>query len=189
MNHPWYRPSPHPIPRSFLAPFALCLALLALPGAAPPVSDTAAQAPDTARAIGDRNGWIVSLAVPCRDTLDAPLPDVVGAAVRCLEADDWRVEKGDRARGDLVTAWKELRHPMAKILMGRVDARCAVAVRPIEDGRTMVVFQGALASRESLEGNPALRLAMNKYRDAAHDWQREVRGDLAIRRLLSDKAR
>lgn len=189
MHRLWRRISPQRIGHAVLASSSLALALLALPGAAPPEPDPASQPPDTARAIGDRHGWVISLAEPCRDTLDARVPDVVGAAVRCLQADDWHVETRDRGRGDLVTAWKELHHPLARILMGRVDARCAVAVRSIDDGRTMVVFQGALASREPLDGNPALRLAMNKYRDAAHGWQREVRGDLAAHRLLPGDAR
>ncbi|MGE5175961.1 MAG: hypothetical protein ACM3JJ_06245 [Hyphomicrobiales bacterium] len=184
MHLAWHLRRPHWPGRAESLSYALAVSLLALTGAAPAPPAATPDPPDTAGAIGSRHGWIVSLAEPCRDTLDAPAPDVVQAAERCLEADDWHVDTRDRDRGDLVTRWKELKHPLARILMGHVEARCAVAVRPIEDGRTMVVFQGAIASRETLEGNPAYRLAMKQYRNAAHGWQREVRGDLALHHRL-----
>ncbi|HEX7078158.1 MAG TPA: hypothetical protein VF363_07045 [Candidatus Eisenbacteria bacterium] len=180
-------PTSHPVIALRILPLAL--ALLAGSGASPASVDGLAEPADTARAIGGRSGWIVSLAEPCRDTLAAPAADVIDAAERCLEADDWRVQSRDRSQGDLVTGWKEFHHPLARLLLGRVDARCAVAIRSLDDERTLVVFQGALASRERLDGNPAFTLAMHKYRDAARDWQREVRGDLSIRRVLRADAR
>ncbi len=139
---------------------------------------------DTASEIGTRKGWKVYLADACSDTLAAAMPDILPSVERTLKADDWRIEHSDASRGDVVTSWKRIQHPLAKILLGKVEARCAVTLRPLDPRRTVVTIQGGISSREDVSANPALVLARHAYRNATQVWQRELRNDLTARREL-----
>ncbi len=143
-----------------------------------------ADASDTASAIGTRKGWKVYLADACSDTLSAAMPDILPSVERTLKADDWRIEHSDASRGDVVTSWKRIQHPLAKILLGKVEARCAVTLRPLDPRRTVVTIQGGISSREDVSANPALVLARHAYRNATQVWQRELRNDLTAHREL-----
>ena len=140
--------------------------------------------PDPLRGIGTRKGWNVFLADACTDTLAAPLNDVVPSVEWTLKADDWRIDHTDAARGDVLTSWKRIQHPLAKMLLGHIEGRCAVWLRPLDDARTVVTIQGGIASRQDISANPALVLAQHAYRNATRDWQRELRSDLSARQEL-----
>ncbi len=145
--------------------------------------------PASASSIGTRRGWNVFLAEPCADTVSAKLGDVVPAIRRTLEADEWRIERADVRTGEVRTRWKELHHPLVRMLMGRIEARCAVDARPFQSGETIVIFQGGIAAKEHIEDNPGLVLAKRAYRNAARDWRTELRADLARRNELRVEAR
>ena len=111
------------------------------------------------------------------------------AARRALEADNWKIFTADTARGEMVTCWKALHHPLLWLFMGKVKARCTVEIRPLGPCRTRMVFEGALASHHNLEGNPMFGPAKRAYVGAARDWQREVRQELLDHRLLGTAER
>ncbi len=172
------RPS-RPIWRALAAAFFFLPALPVAALAGPP-----GDASDAASEIGSRKGWNVYLADACSDTLAAAVPDIIPSVERTLKADDWRIEHSDASRGNVVTSWKRIQHPLAKILLGKVEARCAVVLRPLDARRTVVTIQGGIASREDVSANPALVLARHAYRSATQVWQRELRDDLTAHREL-----
>lgn len=148
------------------------------------LAGASADASDTAGEIGTRKGWRVYLADACSDTLAASVPDIIPSVERTLKADEWRIDHADASRGDVVTSWKRIQHPLARILLGKIEARCAVVVRPLDPRRTVVTIQGGIASREDVSANPALVLARHAYRNATLGWQRELRDDLTAHREL-----
>jgi len=101
------------------------------------------------------------------------------AVERTFEADRWRVQKRDPRNGVVVTAWKPIQHALVRLIAGKIEARCAVTVRPLEPGRTVVVFQAAISSRKNIEHNPAFGLAKGAYQKASRNWQKKLRADLA----------
>jgi len=129
--------------------------------------------------------WKVFSGVPRVDTLSCPSGDVMPAARRAFEEDRWEVFTLDASRGELVTRWKAIRHPLLWLFMGKVRARCTVTIRPLGPSRTRVEFQGDLASHHDLKGNPMLGAAKRAYAKAARNWVRDVRQDLYDHRQLS----
>ena len=146
-----------------------------------------AERPNTANQIGKRRGWNVVLAEPCLDTLPVPPGDVIPAVVSTFKADNWRVQGEDHRRGDFVTEWKPIRHPLVSLFAGKIEARCAVSLRPLGSGRTLVVFQGGIASRKSIAHNPALGFAKRAYRKASQDWQDKLRAEVLRRHPSNDR--
>lgn len=132
-----------------------------------------------------RHPWKVFSGAPRVDTLSCTSGDVLPAARRALEADRWEIFTVDASRGEMVTRWKALHHPLLWLFMGKVRARCTVNVRPLGPGRTRVEFRGDLASHHDLKGNPMLGAAKRAYAKAARDWAGEVRQDLYDHRRLS----
>ena len=100
------------------------------------------------------------------------------AAERTFEADHWHIEKKDLRNGTIVTSWKPIQHALVRLVAGKIEARCAATARPLEQGRTIVVFQAAIASRKSIAHNPAFGLAKGAYRKASRNWQKKLRADL-----------
>jgi len=144
--------------------------------------------PSTADEIGTRGGWNVVLAEPCADTLPVPRDVVMPGVVRTFEADHWRIEKKDLRNGTVVTYWKPIQHALVKLVAGKIEARCAVIARPLEPGRTVVVFQAGMASRKSIAHNPAMGLAKGAYQKASRNWQKKLRADLVRHGALSASA-
>ena len=137
--------------------------------------------PNTAAQIGTRRGWNVFLAEPCSDTLPAPWREVIPAVKPTFQSEDWRVQRSNLEKGDFVTSWKPIRHILVRLFAGRIEARCAVSIRPIDPSRTLVVFQGGIASRRDIAHSPALRSAKNAYRKACRDWQGKLRAEVMRR--------
>jgi hypothetical protein len=166
-------------------PIALLLAIIAgvvtacSRGTRPPPS--ASLPPNTAAEIGTRRGWFVILAEPCADTLSYPWQEVIPAVEQTLRADHWRIQRADPGAGVILTQWKRIRHPLVRLFAGGVEARCAVNIRALNPTRTLVVFQGGLASRRDLGRSAALGLAQRAYRNASRDWRDELRAE--VRRL------
>ena len=129
--------------------------------------------------------WKSLSGAPRVDTLSFPSGEVIPAARRALEADRWKIFTMDAARGQIVTTWKPIRHPLLWIFMGKVHARCTVNVSPLGPNRTRVVFHGDLASHRDLKRNPMLGTALRAYAKAARDWVGDVRQDLNDHRRLS----
>jgi hypothetical protein len=132
----------------------------------------------TAAAIGTRPGWNVILAEPSADTLPVPWREVIPAVKRTFKAEHWRVERKDPWDGTLVTRWKPIQHALVKVFAGKIEARCAVSVQPLESSRTLVTFQAGIASRKSLTHSPALGLAKRSSQKASRKWLEKLRADL-----------
>ena len=141
--------------------------------------------PDGLPRAAPRHPWKLFSGTPRTDTLSFPSSDVIPAARRALEADQWEIFTLDTGRGEMVTRWKALHHPLLWLFMGKAEARCTVTFRPLGPSRTRVVFQGDLASHHDLKGNPMLGTAKRAYAKAARKWAAEVRQDLSDRRRLS----
>jgi hypothetical protein len=134
--------------------------------------------PSTAAEIGTRRGWNVILAEPCTDTLTVPWRTVFPAAERTFKADNWQIESKDPRNGAIVTTWKPIRHPLVRLFAGKIEARCAVNVTPLGPSRTLVVFQGGIASRDEIEHSPAMGFAKHAYQKASRRWQEKLRADI-----------
>jgi hypothetical protein len=152
-----------------LAATAAVLALL-LPGLARPrpAHATPAGAP-----------WKVYMAEVRVDTLAASVGEVLPAAERALTDDHWKLSRECTA-ARLVTDWKQLHHPLARLLIGDVRARCVVDLRALGPARTLVRFQSGMASQSNLEANPAFAAAQLAYRSAVDNWYRDVREAVAV---------
>ena len=129
--------------------------------------------------------WKYIIGAPSIDTLSFATADVMPAARRQLELDKWSIFAFDAGRGQIVTMWKSLRHPLLLLFMGKVRAQCTVKLQSLGIGRTRMLFQAALASHRELRGNPMLGAAMRAYAKAARNYQAEVRSYLSERRRLS----
>ena len=108
------------------------------------------------------------------------------AVKRTFESEDWRIEWKDPSDGVIVTAWKPIRHFLVRTFVGKIEARCAVTIRPLGPDRTLVVFQAAIASRKSLENNRALGLAKRSGQKASRKWQEKLRADLVRHHVLKE---
>ena len=133
--------------------------------------------------------WKYITGAPHIDTLSFATVDVMPAARRQLELDKWQIFAVDAGRGQIVTMWKSLHHPLLWLFMGKVRAQCIVKLQSLGPGRTRMLFQAYLASHRELRGNPMLGSAMRAYAKAAHNYQAEVRSYLRERRALSSSAK
>ena len=169
-------------------PAAISIVVIALlPGLAlahdgPPGPDGLPKAPP-------RHAWKMFPGAPHADTLAAACRDVLPAARRALEEDDWKIFTADTARGEIVTAWKALHHPLLWLFMGKVEARCTVEIRSLGPCRTHIAIQGTLASHHDLRHNLMFGRAKRAYAVATRTFHGVVRRDLSDRRLLCSAAR
>jgi hypothetical protein len=115
------------------------------------------------------------------DTLPFPIPDLVPAARREFESDNWIIIVQDPSRGLVVTRWKQIHHPLVWLFQGKTFARVTVQMRPLGANRTQVAFRGELASHHSFQGSPILPAARRAYAKAASNWRRNVTADLTSR--------
>ncbi len=172
VNRAWPKTSP-------ILPLIL-IAALPLPALA-----KGAPGPDGLPETSPEHPWKLSSGSPRVDTLSFAPRDVIPAARRQLESDRWQIFTLNEGRGEIVTRWKPMHHPLLFVFMGHVSARCTVTMRPLGRNRTRMVFRGDLASHRDLEGNPMLGAAQRAYAKAASDYAAEVRDFLNARRRLS----
>jgi hypothetical protein len=123
----------------------------------------------------------VAFAGANRDTLPFDWRDVYPVAIAELEASDWTIQRADTVARRVVTHWKPMKHPLARILLGSVMARCVVDVLPLADGRTELTIQGGLASASDIERNPGYGAAKAVYRGATQRWAGRVLATLNAR--------
>lgn len=142
--------------------------------------------PESDKALADgfgyAPGWKVRIGEACADTLDVPWGEVLPVAATVLTEDDWRVQFTDRVAGRIVTEWQPVRHRLVHLFFGQVRERCVVDVTPLSTGRCVVLFRAALATRESIGGNPLFPSVRKAYLKAVRDWQRRLREALENRR-------
>ena len=178
MATPRMRPRPTPShPRAAALSLFVGLAWAGLlgPGAA------RAGAPD-----GDTPSTKVAYAGASRDTLAYDWRDVYPAAIEELKYSDWTIQRADTASRRVVTRWKPLKHPLVRVFLGSVMARCVVDVVPLADGRTQLTIQGGLASDSDIEGSAGYAAAVAVYRGATERWLSRVAAalDASARRGL-----
>ena len=130
-----------------------------------------------------KHPWRIFAGEPRIDTLSFAPRDVVPAARKQLEADRWVIYSLDANRGEIVTKWKAMHHPLLWLFMGGVRARCTVELSPVGPDRTRMVFRGDLVSHRDLTHNPMLGAARKAYAKAASNY----RGELSA--YLRDHAR
>ncbi len=139
--------------------------------------------PRPAQATPAGTPWQVYMAEVRIDTLAAPVGVVLPAAEQALTDDHWKLSR-DCTPARLVTDWKDLQHPLARLLMGHVRARCVVDLRALGPSRTLVRFQSGMASQSNLRANPAFAAAQLAYRSAVDNWYRDVRAAVAAQRQM-----
>lgn len=106
------------------------------------------------------------------DTVQATLDEVYPAAVKAFTDDDWKVPP-DSTRKRVLTEWREMHHPLAKLLMGKLWARCEVVIRPLDANHMALYFRGGLASPSDFESNPAFALAKAAYYEGVKGYFRD----------------
>ena len=164
-------------------PLAILLMFFAfLPGQA--LAHDGPPGPDGLPEASSRHAWKYFQGASRADTVAAAWREVLPAARRALEEDDWTIFTSDTARGELVTTWKALHHPLLWLFVGKVEARCTVEVRSLGPCRTRIALQGALASHHDIESSPIFGRAKRAYATAARKFHGVVRQDLSDRRLL-----
>jgi len=166
--------------------FALLFVLissLALPARAQP----APPRPDGLPPTNPKHPWKVFSGTPRVDTLFFTPRDIIPVACRQFATDRWQVFSVDVDRGQIVTRWKPMHHPLLLLFMGHVSARCTVTMQPLGRNCTRMMFRGDLASHRDLKGNPMLGAAKRAYAKAACDYVMEVRDYLNTHRRLSSQ--
>src|SRR5437867_3673075 len=83
-----------------------------------------------------RHPWKLFPAEARVDTLPFPIPDLVPAARREFESDNWTIFVEEPSQGLVVTRWKQIHHPLLWLLMGKTFARVTVQMRPVDANRT-----------------------------------------------------
>jgi hypothetical protein len=122
------------------------------------------------------------------DTIQATPREVRPAAQRALEKDRWVVASSS-TDARVVTEWKAMSHPLARLLLGNIRARCVVDIQPLDERMTIVRFQGGIASPDDIEGNPAFTAAQSQYRDAVANFYRDLAEGIAVARNAEPVAR
>lgn len=122
------------------------------------------------------------------DTLDYSWRQVLPAAVAELEKSDWRIQRADSSERRVVTHWKPLRHALARVFMGEIQAKVVVDFEELGDDRTVVTVRGGLASNRDIEGSPVLGAAQKSYRSATERWMERVRRRLDEGRTTSGRS-
>jgi len=115
------------------------------------------------------------------DTIQATPREIRPAAQRALEGDHWVVASSSTP-ARVVTDWKEFHHPLARLLLGNIRARCVVDIQPLDERLTIVRFQGGLASPDDVEDKPAFMVAQSQYRDAVANFYRDLVAGIALAR-------
>jgi hypothetical protein len=168
----------------FILPL-LVVAVLAAALPSPARAEHAPPGPDGLPATNPKHPWKLFVGAPRVDTLSFALRDVVPVARRQFISDQWKIFSLDAGRGQIVTKWKQMHHPLLLLFMGHVNARCTVTMQPLDRNRTRMVFQADLASHRDLQGNPMLGAAKRAYVKAARNYVTEVRAYLDSHRSLS----
>jgi len=137
--------------------------------------------PDGLPKTSAKHPWKLFPAEARVDTLPFPVPDLVPAARREFESDNWIIFIEQPSEGLVVTRWKQIHHPLLWLFVGKTLARVTVQMRALDANRTQVVFRGDLASHHSFEGSPILPAARRAYAKAASNWRRNVTKDLTSR--------
>ena len=120
------------------------------------------------------------------DTVHASIEDVFPEAIKAFTDDGWTAKR-DSVHSAVVTDWRDFHHPLAKLLYGKLMARCEVEIRALDDRRTVLLFRGGIASPSDIESNPAFGLAKAAYYEAVRGYYRDLHTGLADR--LSGKNR
>ena len=116
------------------------------------------------------------------DTLEATPQEVRPAAERALTNDHWVISASSTG-SRVVTEWKELHHPLARLLAGKIRARCVVDIQALDERLTIVRFQGGLASEnDDAYENPVFVVARSSYLGAVHDFYHDLQVDIAEQR-------
>jgi hypothetical protein len=159
----------------------LALGALLVPGdPAPAHSAPTAGVPIDFR---DADDWPVHLGRVSMDTVDAPWDDVLPAAAQVLVDDQWVIQSTDQRTRRIVTGWKPIQKLLVRCLMGRVRARCVVGVTALADGRSVVHFQGGIATEQGRKAEPYLPRVDRAYEQGARDWHVKVLRVMERRRL------
>jgi hypothetical protein len=115
------------------------------------------------------------------DTLQATPQEVRPAAALALEKDHWVISPSSTGT-HVVTEWKDFSHPLARLLMGKLRARCVVDIQPLDDRLTLVRFQGGIASETDVQENPVFSVAQSTYRGAVQDFYHDLATGIAQER-------
>jgi hypothetical protein len=119
------------------------------------------------------------------DTLEATPQEVRPAAERALTRDHWVISPSS-TNARVVTEWKEFHHPLARLLVGKLCARCVVDILALDDRLTIVRFQGGLASPDGgMEENPVFAVAQSSYRVAVQDFYHDLTAGIAEARAAN----
>ncbi len=163
------------------------LLIASAPGTAP--AHDGPPGPDGLPRSRPEHPWKILSGVPRVDTLPYPQGDVMKAARRQLERDGWQIYRLesqiyglDATRGEIVTKWKPLRHPLLRIFVGSVRARCTVVIEPLGPDRSRMVFRGDIVSHRDLRRSPMIGASRHAYAKAARHYETEVRQYLCDRR-------
>lgn len=159
----------------------LFLALPAWSGQAAPVDAVSDGLPPSK----PKQTWQIFTGKPTITTLAYPPNDVMPAARRQLEKDNWEIYTQDDAGGQIVTRWKPMHHAVVWLFMGHVNARCTVTMERVGANLTRMVFRGDLAARHDLHDNPMIGRAERAYAKGARDYANEVRDYLDTHHRLS----
>lgn len=134
--------------------------------------------PDGLPPENEKHPWIYYRGATVIDTLRFSPQDILPVAKNQFLTDHWQIFRLDPKTGEVVTLWKPMHHPLVRIFMGSIHARCTVHVRPIAHHQAQLVFEGDLVSRHDLSRNPMIGAANHQYVKAAHHYVGEVRGYL-----------
>jgi hypothetical protein len=119
------------------------------------------------------------------DTLEATPQEIRPAAERSLIFDHWVISSSSTG-SRLVTEWKEFKHPLARLLAGKLRARCVVDIQPLDERLTIIRFQAGIASSEDgFEESPVYALAQSSYRGAVQDFYQRLQASIAEERNAS----
>jgi hypothetical protein len=115
------------------------------------------------------------------DTVEATLEDVFPEAIKAFTDDGWTAKR-DSLHSAVVTDWRDFHHPLAKLLYGKLMARCEVEIRALGADRTVLFFRGGIASPSDIESNPAFVLAKAAYYEAVRGYYRDLHTGIADRK-------
>jgi hypothetical protein len=107
------------------------------------------------------------------DTVTAPIEVVFPEAIKAFTDDGWTAKR-DSVHSAVVTDWRDFHHPLAKLLYGKLMARCEVEIRSLDDQHTVLLFRGGIASPSDIESNPAFGLAKAAYYEAVRGYYRDL---------------
>lgn len=114
------------------------------------------------------------------DTVIATPEQVFPEAVKAFTDDGWTARR-DTVKSLIVTDWREFHHPLAKLLYGKLMARCEVEIKALDATRTVLLFRGGIASPSDIESNPAFALAKAAYYEGVQGYFRDLHTGLADR--------